>query len=273
MDKVSDNFKKALVTGASSGLGKGFMEMLLAEDVEVWAASRKPERLPKHRLLHPHRLDLKNPAEVEAFVRFLTEDVPDLDLLINNAGYGVFSPFEEFPMEELTQQMNVLLNSPVILCRYLYKNMRRQNRGAIVNISSLAARFPIPCLSLYNTAKAGLSAFSRSLMQETAGTGVAVIDMQPGDFRTAFNENTLRDEKVLYKSEPLTQLWDALERRFKGGADVRTATRSLRRRLLRPRPGVLVTGPFFQARLAPFLARWVPPRLVLYAVRKYYRML
>jgi NAD(P)-dependent dehydrogenase (short-subunit alcohol dehydrogenase family) len=139
MKKIGEQYKKALVTGGSSGLGKAFIEMLLAEDVEVWATSRFPERFARHPLLHPLRLDLVNPSEVETFIRFLVDDVPDLDLLINNAGYGVFSPFDAFPKEELAQQLNVLLVSPIIICRHVYESMKRRGRGAIVNVSSLAA--------------------------------------------------------------------------------------------------------------------------------------
>ena len=266
---LNDRFKNALVTGASSGLGRSFAKMLLDEGLEVWATSRDPDRLFTHPRMHPMKLDLSDPDDTELFAQRILAEVGELDLLVNNAGYGAFYPFERFPGEEISGQLNVLLSGPILLCREIYAHMKARGRGAVVNVSSLASEFPIPCFSIYNSAKAGLSAFSRSLILEAAGSGVVIIDLQPGDFRTAFNEKVCRDisEEL---PESMQRTWEKIEKHMKNSPEAEKAAQALQRLLRRPRSGTYRIGGFFQVRMGPFLARFLPQRAVRSFLRCYY---
>ncbi len=269
MTLLNDRFKNALVTGASSGLGRSFAKMLLDEGLEVWATSRDPDRLFTHPRLHPMRLDLSDTVGTELFAQRILAEAGELDLLINNAGYGAFFPFERFPREEISGQLNVLLSGPILLSREIYAHMKARGCGAIINVSSLASEFPIPCLSIYNSAKAGLSAFTRSLMLEAAGSGVVLIDLQPGDFRTAFNEKLSRDTSADLP-ESLRRTWEKIEKHMENSPEAERAARALLRLLRRPRSGTYRIGGFFQARIGPFLARFLPRRAVCSFLRCYY---
>ena len=132
--------------------------------------------------------------------------------------------------------------------------MLARNRGALVNISSLAAEFPLPFQSTYNMAKSGLSALNESLMIETSGTGVAVIDFRPGDYRTDFDGSVRRPQSP--PPPRLARAWLAFEAMMRSGPPPAHAADALRRALLRRRSGTVRTGRFFQAVVAPFIARF-----------------
>ncbi len=264
------HYSRALVTGASSGLGLGITRLLLEEGAEVWATSRTPEKLLQHEKIHPIALDLSSPDSVE---RLLSEELGgelDFDLLINNAGSGVFYSFESFPEEAIGDQAEVMLLGPIRICRRVYGAMRVRDRGVIVNVTSLAARFPLPFMSMYNAAKSGLSGFSSSLMLEAWRSNVIVIDFQPADLRTGFNSKIRKDERDIASDDEVGLSWRKMEAHTQLSPGVESATRTLRKILLNPRHGRFTAGGFLQATWAPFVARFLPWRLRLRLIRRYY---
>jgi NAD(P)-dependent dehydrogenase (short-subunit alcohol dehydrogenase family) len=123
-----------------------------------------------------------------------------------------------------------------------------------VNISSLALEFPLPFQAAYNIAKAGLSALNETLMLECEGTGVVVLDVRPGDYRTDI------DRSIRHPQQPPTprmqRAWAAFEAMMRQGPPPAHAAAALRRALLRRRSGTIRIGRFFQTIVAPFLARF-----------------
>jgi short-subunit dehydrogenase len=268
MEELSAHYKKAFLTGGRSGLGKAFLQLLLDEGVDVWVSSRDSAALPEHPRLHPVSLDLLDLDKTRLKIAQLLEEVPDFDLLINNAGYGVFAPLETFPAEHISGQLSVLLEGPILITQAFYQQMvMRGKGGAIVNISSLAGTFPIPLMSLYNAAKAGLSSFSRSIALEAKRYSVAVIDFQPGDFETDFNDSMIRHENT---EDFQSKLWNRLEKNLQGGPSPESAAIALKRALGARRSQTVYTGGFFQAKLAPLLARFVPNRVLQACIRFYF---
>jgi short-subunit dehydrogenase len=142
---------------------------------------------------------------------------------------------------------------PARLTHLVLRGMLARKRGALVNISSLAAEFPLPFQSAYNMAKSGLTALNESLMLETAGTGVTVIDFRPGDYRTDFEGSVRRPQSTA--SPRQASAWRAFEKMIRSGPPPAHAAAALRRALLARRSGTVRTGRFFQAIMAPLLAR------------------
>jgi short-subunit dehydrogenase len=257
--RVSDLYRTAFVTGASTGLGRAFTEMLLADGVRVWGTSRNLARLETLTAKHPDRftavgLDLRDGAHAEAVFREADAEAGGFDLVINNAGYGVFAEFTAAEFSVWQEQLEVMLVNTARLSHAALRGMRGRNRGALVNISSLAAEFPLPFQSAYNIAKAGLTAFNESLMLETVGTGLVILDVRPGDYRTDFEGAVLRP--VASDSPRLARAWTAFEAMMKSGPRPSHAAAALRQALLRGRSGTVRTGRFFQAVVAPFIARF-----------------
>ena len=268
---LSSLYKTAFVTGASRGLGRAFAEMLLAEGVRVWGTAREIRRLEplaRHAGFTAVALDLHEEAQSVATFAQAAEQAGGFDLVINNAGYGVFA--DVLQSEEVWQgQIDGMFQTTLRLGRLALRDMRRRGRGCLVNVSSLAAEFPIPYMTDYNVAKAGLSAWSESMGYELEGTGIAVIDLRPGDFCTDFNREAVRAE-VGANGSRMRKVWARLEANLAAGPVAAVAAADLRRALLRGHRGLLRTGTFFQALLAPFLARFVPTSWRVAVQRRYF---
>jgi NAD(P)-dependent dehydrogenase (short-subunit alcohol dehydrogenase family) len=205
----------------------------------------------------PIVLDLNDGATAEAAFRMAAQSAGGFDLVINNAGYGAFGEFAaaDFPVWE--EQLRVMLVNTARLSHTAIRSWQARpdapRRGALVNISSLAAEFPLPFQSAYNMAKAGLTALNESLMLELDGSGIVVLDVRPGDYRTDF-EGSVR--RVGNTATPrLARAWGAFERMMASGPAPAHAAAALRRALLRGRSGTVRTGRVFQAVVAPFIAR------------------
>jgi short-subunit dehydrogenase len=227
--------------------------------VKVWGTSRDRARLAELSQAHGSRfnavsLDLRNGADAEEAWCTADRAAGGFDVVINNAGFGVFAEFAQVDFATWQEQLEVMLINPARLSHAALRGMIARNRGALVNISSLAAEFPLPFQSAYNMAKAGLTALNESLMIETAGTRVAVIDFRPGDYRTDFDGSVRQPQTS--PSPRMTRAWAAFEKMMRSGPPPSHAAAALRRALLQRRSGTVRTGRFFQAQLAPFLIRF-----------------
>lgn len=249
---------KAWVSGASSGLGAAFTAALLAEGIAVWGTSRSLDRLSRwadHPLFHAVVLDLNDTSASLAAYRQAEGEAEGFDLVIHNAGYGVFGPFDELPLEQWQQQLNAMLVSTVALNHASYTALRSRGAGALVNVSSLAVQYPLPYMAVYNVAKAGLSALSESLMFEAQGSGVRIIDFRPGDFRTDFNQAVRRPQE---SSDRTAGIWQVLERNLQAAPTADVAVRDLWKALHTGRSGTFTSGGFFQAKVARLFAALAP---------------
>ncbi len=265
---LSQVYATALVTGARRGLGAAFAEMLAGEGVEVWGTSRDP-RQPGG-AIKPIALDLGDTGSIDRAWRQAEDESGGIDLLVNNAGAGVFAPFTSADPAVWEAHMDVLFRGPARLSWHALEAMAARRRGCIVNISSLAAEFPIPFMSGYNAGKAALSALSASLDLEARRMGVTVIDFRPGDIRTDFNQSMTRPSNPSQNPADCALVWSVLEKNIAAAPGPRHAADDLRRALQNGARGTVRSGGVFQARIAPLLARVAPERLRLYILRRYF---
>lgn len=267
--RLSDSYRTAFVTGASTGLGRAFTEMLLAEGVRVWGTSREVARLQPLQsaadgAFTPLRLELGDGPAAEGVFLAADEAAGGFDIVINNAGFGVFGDFAGTEFAVWERQIGIMLTNTARLAHTALRRMRQRpvtlRRYALVNISSLAAEFPLPYQAAYNICKAGLTALNESLMMETAGTNVIVLDVRPGDYRTEFEGSVARPPQPTPDARR-DRAWAAFERMMASGPPPAHAAEALRRALLRGRSDTVRTGRLFQATIAPFLARFGSLRL------------
>ena len=273
MALLSSLYRTALVTGASTGLGRAFAEMLLAEGVRVWGTARDIARLASlaaNTNFTAVALDLENSEEAVAVFANAATAAGGFDLVVNNAGYGVFAPFTAVEFSIWQKQLNAMLGTTAYLAHTALRGMLEKNRGCLVNVSSLATDFPLSFMSGYNVVKAGLSALSESLIFETRGTGVAVIDFRPGDFRTAFNQAMQTKAASGNEDARFARVWQTLEKNLNDAPSPTFAAAGLRKALLCQRSGTVRCGSFFQAHLAPFLIRFAPARLRRAIIARYF---
>lgn len=271
--QLSSLYRTAFVTGASSGLGQSFAEMLLAEGVRVWGTAREASRLAPlatHANFTSVVLDLDKPEEAEAAFANASAAAGGFDLVVNNAGYGLFAPFTSVDFSLWQKQLDAMLGATARLSHTALRGMLKAKRGCLVNVASLATDFPLPFMTGYNVAKAGLSALTESLIFETRGTGVTVIDFRPGDFRTGFNRTMQPQAGVLGHDERLARAWQELEKNLNAAPPPNCAATVLRKALLRQRSGTVRCGSFFQGQLAPFFIRFAPPGLRRAIIARYF---
>lgn len=252
---------RALVTGASKGIGKAIAEALVAQGAVVWGTSRNPEDYDWAKGINPLQLDLSSVASIEAAWDSQRMESLEFDIVVNNAGSGAFGRFDDFDFEVWEKQIDVLLTGPMSLSRLALPGLKKR-KGYLVNVSSLAGEFSIPFMSAYNTAKAGLSAFSESLVIESVGSDLKVLDFQLGDFKTDFNDSVV---KKIGKNEIgvcADAVWGRIKRRISISPTPDTAADKLVRCIKKEKWGVIRAGTMFQVRLAPFFSRLIPRKII-----------
>ncbi len=270
-----DDSRKVFLTGASSGIGLETAKLLTQHGCEVWGTSRDILRLPTLPRFHPVQMDLASFDSIRESFAVALREAGAFDALINNAGGGVFGPLETVPAEMVREQFQVLVDAPLELIRLALPKMRERGRGVILNVTSLAAQFPIPFMAPYSAAKAALSLFTQGLRIELSNTSIQVVELRPGDIKTLFHERT---KKVAIganvgEQQRLKAVWDTQIRNMAAAPSPERVARAVLRAIMVPNPPpVLVVGGFFQARVTPLAARLLPLRLLEWALRQYYRL-
>lgn len=192
----ADRFQKALVTGASTGIGAAFAEALAAEGTDLVVVARDVARLDAlaARLGGAHgvgvavlRADLTDATEVARVEEAVRAD-PRLDLVVNNAGFGTAGRFAELPVDGEEREIRLNVVALTRLTRAALPGMLERGRGAIVNVSSMAGFQPAPYNATYGATKAYVNSFSEALAEELRGSGVRVQALCPGFTRTEFQE-------------------------------------------------------------------------------------
>lgn len=265
---LSSRYRTAFVTGASTGLGLAFTEMLRREGVEVWGTARDTKRLTARERFHAVALELGDGTAAERVFLEAERAAGGFDIVVNNAGFGAFGGFAETDFALWQRQLEIMLVNTARLSHAALRGMLGRKRGALVNIASLAAEFPMPYQATYNVVKSGLSALNESLMFETEGTGVIIVDFRPGDYRTDFEGSVTRPAELADAQQG--RVWAAFQRLMESGPAPEHAAESLRRALARGRSGTVRTGRFFQAAIGPFLARFGSLALRRRIIAKYF---
>jgi uncharacterized protein len=267
--------KNVFLTGASSGIGLETARILTAHGCEVWGTSRDPSRLPQLPHFHAVSMDLARVDSLRESFGAALQQAGAFDVLINNAGAGAFGPLAAMPAEMVHQQFQLLVDAPLELIRLSLPHMRARRRGTIINVTSLAAQFPIPFMAPYSAAKSALALLTETLRMELGDTPIRVVEIRPGDIRTPFHEQTKRLETPASGgTESRTKVvWETQIRNMAAAPPPGLVAQAMLRAVKsRNPPPVLVVGGFFQARLAPLAARIVPLRLQRYALRRYYHL-
>jgi len=266
---------KVLLTGASSGIGLETAKRLTARGFEVWGTSRDPARLPDLPHFHGLPMDLAQMDSIRLGFAAASQEAGGFDVLINNAGNGVFGAIEAMPAEMVREQFQVLVDAPMELIRLALPAMRQHNRGIIINITSLAAQFPIPFMVPYSAAKSALSVFTTGMRLELSNTPIRVVEIRPGDINTSFHDRTKRVETTTNSDQErrMKSVWETQLRNMAAAPRPDRVAQAIVRAVTRPNPPpVVVVGGLFQARLAPLGARLLPLRVLEFVLRKYYRL-
>ncbi len=259
--------RTALVTGASSGIGRATAAALVARGCRVVGTSRHPDTLdPADRVpgVEYAALDLTDPAAVEAFAVRLQ----DVDVLVNNAGESQSGPLEELPADALERLFRLNVLAPVRLTQLALPGMRARGHGRVVMIGSMLASFPLAYRSSYVATKAAIRGFADGARLELSPFGVHVTTVEPGSINTGISTRRtvyLADDSP-YAADFRTML-ATLDRNESAGIPAETVAATVLRAIeaTRPRPLYAVGS---RAPLVFALRRVLPRSTVLRTVAR-----
>ena len=187
--------KRALVTGASSGIGEGFARQLAARGYDIVLVARRRDRLEKvaAQLTAEHRIscealdaDLSQPEAIAAVEKRLRQG--DIRMLVNCAGFGTQGPFAGLPLDKELEEIEVNIRALTRLSHAALEMMMPKKRGTIINVASTGAFQPVPHMATYAATKAYVLSFSEALHEEAKPHGIKVTCLCPGPVKTEFQQ-------------------------------------------------------------------------------------
>jgi NAD(P)-dependent dehydrogenase (short-subunit alcohol dehydrogenase family) len=178
-----------LITGSGNGLGRNIADAALAAGDNVVAGARRTEELEPlvkqyGERIKPVRLEVRDEAAAKAAVQWAVDSFGRLDVLVNNAGYGQFAPFEQMSAEDFKSVVDTCFYGVVYTTRAAVPVMRKQRSGHIFQVSSVGGRLAVPGNTPYHAAKWAVGGFSDALAMEVAPFGIKVCTLEPGGIRT-----------------------------------------------------------------------------------------
>ncbi len=264
----------ALVTGASSGFGLLAAVELARRGLRVFASMREPARADRLRAALDEaslaaeviRLDVTRADQIEEAVSSIEEVAGGVDVLVNNAGYGLGGSVEDITLDELREQFETNFFGLVGLTKRVLPGMRERRRGRLINVSSIAGRVALPGVAAYSASKFAVEGFSESMRHELLPFDVFVSLVEPGTFRTDIFE---RNRRIAARASDPNSAWAEMTRRIsaivdgrveKSTADPRDVARVIAEiaTAARPRLRYLVGR---DARAHQLLSRILPDRL------------
>lgn len=194
--------KTAIVTGGTKGIGRGIAEALLREGVSVCISARNDREIDEAvkslrswGQVTGFKADVRVYEQVKALVDHTVKELGGLDILINNAGIGIFETVEEISPEDFRAVLETNVCGVFYCCHEAIPQMKQRGGGYIINISSLAGVNAHARMAAYNASKFGLNGFSEALMQEVRHDNIKVSYIMPGSVNTEFGGDSPSDEK------------------------------------------------------------------------------
>lgn len=215
--------KVAIVTGSSSGIGFSTAIMLARSNFYTYASMRniskadtikevaKKENLP----LQVIQLDVTDDRSVKDAVNKVLDEKKTIDVLINNAGYGLIGCVEDISIEEVKAQFETNLFGVIRVTQAVLPAMRKQKNGVIINVSSIAGRVAFPISNAYASTKFALEGLSESMRYEVEQFGIKVVLVEPGVITTNFVSAMVMPKKVLAQNSPYAQFMQKVNEGFK----------------------------------------------------------
>lgn len=186
--------KTIFITGASSGLGKATAKLFQSKGWKVAATMRKPENETELNQLENvklYALDVTNPPQIKEATEKAVADFGKIDVLLNNAGYGLAGVLEAISEEQMTKQIETNLLGVMRVTQSVLPHFRRNKDGLIITITSIGGLIAFPLFSLYHATKWALEGWSESLWYEMQSIGVGVKTVSPGGIKTDFSGRSL----------------------------------------------------------------------------------
>lgn len=202
--------KVVLITGGSSGIGKSIGEFLLDKNYKVYGTSRNPDKY-KESKFPILTLDVSDKNTIVECIESVLRAEGKIDVLINNAGAGITGPIEETPETEIKRNFDTNFFGPIAVIKAVLPQMRIQNSGLIINVTSIAGYMGLPYRGIYSASKAALEIITESFRMEIKDFNIHMTNVAPGDFATniaagRFHAPVIRDSSYSKYGEVLNAI-------------------------------------------------------------------
>ncbi len=257
-----------LITGASSGIGKATALYLCREGHKVYAAARRLEAMQDINEAggHAMRMDIAREEDVQSAVNQVIEAEGRIDVLINNAGYGIYGPVEEVPLDLIRKMYEVNLFGLGRITQLVIPHMRKAGKGRIINVSSMGGKVYMPLGAWYHGSKHAVEGWSDSLRVELKPFHIDVVIVEPGIISTEFGDEMIETLLKISGEGPYARLVKAFARESRksyqegGGSPPELIARVISKAVRARRPRIrYATGKY--ARLMIFLRKWMGARV------------
>jgi len=271
--------KIILITGVTTGFGQKALELLAKNGHKVYGTTRNRDKyysmnkeIPGSTILE---VDITDDSSIETAVNTIKKKEGHIDVLVNNAGYGLFGSIEETSIEEALQQFDINFFSVMRMIKAVLPSMRQETSGLIVNVSSLAGIMPVPFQGFYTASKFALEGLSETLRMEVKKFNVKVVLLEPGDFNTGFTDNRTMIKNLSDQSSYASTTKEILvnaEKSERCGSHPEEVAALLNKIIHKKKPAFRYPVGSFDQIISVFIKRLVPQRLFEILIDRYFNM-
>ena len=265
--------KVVLITGASSGIGKAIASFLVAKGYKVYGTSRKPKHTPEFSF-ELIALDVLKIDTIASAVAFVIKKEGRLDVLVNNAGMGITGPIEDTPTDEIRAVFNTNLFGAIDVMKGVLPQMRKQNSGTIINITSIAGYMGLPYRGVYSATKGALEIITEATSMEVKNFNINLVNIAPGDFTTniaAGRYHTPVFENSPYKNNYQANL-DLMNSHVDEGMDPLEMAKAVFKIIHTKKPKIHYKVGGFMEKFSIVLKRILPDRLYEKLLMQHYKL-
>jgi short-subunit dehydrogenase len=265
--------KVVLITGGSSGIGKSIGEFLHTNEFIVYGTSRNPERI-QGSVFPLIALDVRNVQSIQNVVQEIISKSGRIDIVINNAGVGITGPIEEIPTEEIKNNFETNLFGPIEVMKAVLPQMRIQNSGLIINITSIAGYMGLPYRGIYSASKGALELITEALRMEVKSFGIHITNVAPGDFAT--NIATGRFHAPLIKGSayeiPYGNTLKTMDEHVDSGSNPNQMAEAIYKIIQNPNPKIHYKVGAFMQKFSIVLKRILPDKVYEKMLMNHYKL-
>jgi len=265
--------KVVLITGGSSGIGKSIGDFLLQKGFVVYGTSRNPDKVLESNfpLL---ALDVRNTDSIQKAIQHIIATSGRIDVVINNAGVGITGPLEELPTVEIRNNFETNFFGPIEVMKAVLPQMRSQQSGLIINVTSIAGYMGLPYRSVYSASKGALELLTEALRMEVKSFGITITNVAPGDFATniaagRYHAPVLQgsDYEVVYK-----RTLEAMNEHVDSGSNPNEMAKAVYEIIQNPRPKIHYKVGVFMQKFSIVLKRLLPDLVYEKMLMNHYKL-
>ena len=271
-----------LITGASAGFGKACAEHLSECGYTVYGTSRSAHfdtdsqsNSQQKPFFTTIPMDVCNTASVETGIQYILDKEGQIDIVVNNAGFGLAGAFEDCTVEEVKSQFETNVFGVVRVCRTILPHMRRRKAGTLVIVGSISGLIAIPFQSAYSASKFALEGLAEALRMEVKPFGIQVVLIEPGDFKTDFTRNRVAAQQAgthSAYSQAYKRALGIMEHAEKNGPPPVAVAHLLEKILHHPSPVLRYPVGKMSDRFAAGIKSFLPGKIYEWLVMKAYKL-